>query len=982
MSRVSPIARLAAVLAATLVLFFAPAASAADGLAIPHIGIDEALHGPPIAAPALRSLASALGDAPIAVRLVIQRSDLAVGDHFSFTALDQRLASYGPSVRVWLILGDAPAAARADEIAAWRQYVREVTAHTRGRVQALELPLHGDADEAADAFLLKATAVQARAEDATLLIGISGAAVSSPDRLARLYAADAAPYVDLVITSAEGGPSAAAPISALLDRVDPSARIAQAGLTLPPDSGTAQGLVLRSQFAAFGTPVALTTVMGSSAGAVEDALGSLRAVSDLLSAEIVPLDPGAATLTTDPADALDARLVYNLSNFSTYLLYQRRSGSGDVAVTLHLASLGTPMVRSLSGGLVAPPRSITHAASDAQLVTVTVAADEAPRILDFNYGAAAIYAQRDETRATAQLTVQEIIARHQQVQAAEDDLLDTYVADARMEQHFRPTVADAGYDVVSDTRMYRDRQGVEWEELSFSVNGSRWGSDRPAFPLLQAEKVLSLPLDIRLTNDYRYRLLGTDTVGGRRCYAVAFDPVDQMRSLYKGTVWIDAERFTRTKLQTVQTRLSSPVVSNEEVQAFEPVKDAAGHDVWLPARIDSKQIVLIAGRNLLVEKAVVFSDYRLNGADFTERRQSARSSDRIMFRETDAGLRNYVKEQGTRVVSDRVTTRAKALAMGVTIDPSFDFPLPIFGINYLDFGVRDKNTQLAVLFGGVLVLANLQHMKVLGGPLDASVDLFAIAVPSNDRVYGVTGERESERLITWPLNIGGNLGWQVNDFHKLTANYQFHFDGYHADTTTSDDFVIPQSTITNGLGAGYEFRRYGYSLTANGTWYGRAGWKAWGVGGLEEPRSTYAKYSVNLSKDFYWNAFNKLHLNGAWFGGDNLDRFTQYQFGLFDDTKIHGVPSSGIRFSELGMVRGSYSFNVFDQYRFDLFLEHAAGHRVKGEPLDHITGLGAAFSMRAPWSTILRADVGKSFLPDAFADTGSVVLQVLLLKPL
>ena len=175
--------------------------------------------------------------------------------------------------------------------------------------------------------------------------------------------------------------------------------------------------------------------------------------------------------------------------------------------------------------------------------------------------------------------------------------------------------------------------------------------------------------------------------------------------------------------------------------------------------------------------------------------------------------------------------------MGVTIDPSFDFPLPIFGINYLDFGVHDKNTQLAVLFGGVLVLANLQHTKVFGGPLDASVDLFAIAVPSNDRVYGATGEREAERLLTWPFNIGGNLGWQMNDFHKLTANYQFHFDGYHADTTTVDAFVIPQSTITNGIGAGYEFKRYGYSLTANGTWYGRVGWKAWGLGGLEPPRT-------------------------------------------------------------------------------------------------------------------------------------------------
>ena len=328
-------------------------------------------------------------------------------------------------------------------------------------------------------------------------------------------------------------------------------------------------------------------------------------MTDLLAAEIVPLDAAAASLRIDPAEGLDARLVYNLSNFSTYLLYRRRMGAGDVAVTLHLAALGSPMVRSLADGSVKPPRSVTHATSDAQVITTTVASDGTPRILDFNYGAAAIYAQRDETRASAQLTVQEIIARHQQVQAAEDDLLDTYIADARMEQHFRPTVADAGYDVVSDTRMYRDRDGLEWEELSFSVNGTRWGSDRPPFPLLQPEKVLSLPLDLRLTNDYRYRLIGTDTVGGRRCYAVAFEPVNQARSLYKGTVWIDAERFTRARVQTVQTHLSSPVVSSEEIQLFQPVKDQAGHDIWLAARIDSKQIVLIAGRNLLVEKAVV-----------------------------------------------------------------------------------------------------------------------------------------------------------------------------------------------------------------------------------------------------------------------------------------------------------------------------------------------------------------------------------------
>ena len=49
-----------------------------------------------------------------------------------------------------------------------------------------------------------------------------------------------------------------------------------------------------------------------------------------------------------------------------------------------------------------------------------------------------------------------------------------------------------------------------------------------------------------------------------------------------------------------------------------------------------------------------------------------------------------------------------------------------------------------------------------------------------------------------------------------------------------------------------------------------------------------------------------------------------YQFGLFDATRMHGVPSA-VRFAELAMFRGSYSFNLFDQYRLDLFLDQARG---------------------------------------------------------
>ena len=108
-----------------------------------------------------------------------------------------------------------------------------------------------------------------------------------------------------------------------------------------------------------------------------------------------------------------------------------------------------------------------------------------------------------------------------------------------------------------------------------------------------------------------------------------------------------------------------------------------------------------------------------------------------------------------------------------------------------------------------------------------------------------------------------------------------------------------------------------------------------------------------------------------------------YQFGLFDEVRMHGVPAAGIRFPELVMLRGSYSFNVFNTYRLDLFLDQARGR----DPFNRttwrsVTGTGVAVTFKTPWNTMFTADVGKSFIPDIYRGTGSMVLQLLLLKPL
>jgi hypothetical protein len=729
------------------------------------------------------------------------------------------------------------------------------------------------------------------------------------------------------------------------------------------------------------------------AGVSGAALRTLTPLGDLLTHEISILDEQGVGLALtaaarDVTASLRHRVLFDNRTFSTYLVYWGTASPEPLEIALTLPVEGVPGVHDLVTGAHV---SATGYARDQTTGRVRTAAPLSghPMLVDFNEGATEMMAERSGVSAERRLSVGEIIARHQQQQRAQDALVKNYVARARMQQHFRPAVTDPGYDVLTENRYFVTGDGVEWEELSFSVNGSKWGNDRPPFPLLQPEKVLSLPLQLRFDEGYTYQLNGTEQADGAECYVVRFAPVRKDGSLYRGTVWIDRRTFARIRVQAVQGGLPAPVVSNEETLHYSSVP-IGNQPVFLFSGMTARQIVLIAGRNLLVEKSVEFSDFHVNDPEFERARASARESDRVMYRETERGLRYYVKENGKRVVSDRATTHAKAMAMGVTIDPSYAFPLPMFGIDYLNFEFGSKDTQLALLFAGVLAAGNIQRPKLGGTKLDASLDFFAIAPPSSDRIYEAVGEAQAERVLTWPLSTGLNLGWQATPFQKISTQYQFRFDGYVRDTTTAETFTVPSSTTTHGFGGAWEYRRGGYSLVVNGTWFARSAWKAWGlpqtmagsIGPAETPR-TYTKYQAGLSRDFYFNPFQKIHLNASWFGGRDLDRFAKYQFGLFDDTRIHGVPSSGVRYGELAMARGSYSLNIFEQYRLDLFLDQAWGRddpaRGAWQP---ISGFGVGVNLRAPWNTILRVDFGKSVLPARYGRLGSTTVQILLLKPL
>ncbi|MGE0448068.1 MAG: hypothetical protein AB7Q29_00615 [Vicinamibacterales bacterium] len=886
------------------------------------------------------------------------------------------------NVRLWLTI-EVPATLDAVEV--WREGLQALLARISTQIAVVELDVSDRSPDVA-AFAIRFASTETRALAADAQVAVGGRAMSTSTSREAFYTADVAPYIDLLVVDA----GAADETAEWLDVHDPGARVAAVVPREAADSAPgatrdrASGLVSDLFRLAGGS---VQTVIMPASDAVPDALRVLAAMPPLLAREVSAMDDAGSGLTitragTDVTSRLRHRLLLDERNFATYLTLPGGTDA-PLDVSVRLAVDAQPVIYDAATGRRSAAQAVSWDAAS-RVVRLRVPPSPAPLLIDFNRGADVI-GDRSQVVGSRRLSVEEIIARHQVVQRRQDLRVRNYMASAETAQHFRPNVADAGFDVVTENRYFVAGDDIEWEERSFSVNGARWGADRPPLPLLQPEKVLSLPLQLRFGSGYRYELDGEGRVNGYDCYAIRFEPVRDDVPLYRGTVWIDRRTFARIRVQAVQRGLRPPVVSNEETQEYAPPVVVGGQPLFLLNALTSRQLVMVAGRNVLVEKFVRFSDVRVNDPQFGAELAAARASDRIMYRETDAGLRYLVQRGGERVVSERPTESVKALAMGVYVDPSYAFPLPIFGLNYLDFAFRGPDTQLAVLFGGVLAAGNIQRPRVGATPFDASVDFFGIAVPSTDRIYAPDGERVNERVLTWPLSTGLNLGWQYTPFQKLIGQYQFRFDAYVRDPSVSGAFTPPTSTLTNGVGASWEYRRGGYVLVASDTEYRRARWGAWGTDvdptAVSAPGGSYAKHQVNLSRDWYFRTFHKLHLNAGYFGGRGLDRFSKYQFGMFDDTRIHGVPASGVRFAKIGMVRGSYTLNVFDVYRVDLFAEQAWGLD-RPDPWQSITGLGAAVNFRAPKSTILRAEFGKSLLPDRFRSVGSYTLQILVLKPL
>lgn len=654
------------------------------------------------------------------------------------------------------------------------------------------------------------------------------------------------------------------------------------------------------------------------------------------------------------------------------VLVPRVAGSraGILRVRLPTADITDPVLHLLPG---CERRDVGYTADQKKQESVLeVPWEGRPLLLSFNRLRTGTVGQEELTVTSVyRLPVEVILARHQAVSQPQEIFLDSYVRDAQVDYHFRLPGGTGSLDVTFlNTFFFEKGAGARWVQNQLLVNGVAWkGKTLPELPIIEPEKVNTLPLELSLGRDYTYRYLGDEVVEGVNCFEVEFVPAQDARgSLYTGKVWISHETYQKIRMSVRQVGLKEPLVSSEETDLYAPYEAPDGRSFWLLSRVRGQQIFSVVGQNVVGEREIRFGPPRLNPPDFREAVAEAEASDRRILQETDQGLK-YLEKQpdGTRKIQMDPKTGRLFAAGGFYYDKSLDFPLPLVGVNYFDYDYKKTKAQVNLLVTGAVNSLAASKVNLLP-KVDGSLNAVLFAVPFQDRFYrgGVEDESQKVKILREFVSVGA--GWRFQEFSKLSLDLRGRYLGFSRTSDTAPGFVLPQDHFDWEADVSYDFSWKGWSLGSSYEMHKRSRWEPWGLPGRPKDVSSfkdYAQWSAAFSKAFYLPKFQKVAASVSWLDGKDLDRFSRYEFTYLGRRSLAGFAGSGIRFDRGSIAALAYQFNLAQVVRFGVSLEHARIQPVKrlGGWQDH-TGVSLSGSVAGPWQTLWTLDAGYALRSD------------------
>lgn len=831
----------------------------------------------------------------------------------------------------------------------------------------LGFPKLEEEDIPARRFVLRRIAAAIRAANPSARIALAFHLVPGPalfSSVARdLLRDDVAAYVDMVGLHATTATPAPAEFRRAADALGITLPLL---LVAPPCPDAAALLDLAARFAPRSVPAVAAPV---DAPGVDDAL--LLRFGRLLAGDF-GADSRRAVAANAAGKPLPAYRFVSGSDLGGVLIVPGVEAEGNgyrgpVLLTLDAASYSSFEVAELVTGRTG--RFEIPVTKDAPTLTVSTAAGPVAVTLTSRERAPAeVPRARVEATAVRGITAEEILARHQAWRAARDARWKRLSARNTTSYRLRLTELNESAELtVSGAFFFEPGAGYDWVWEEAFFNGVRWpGKTVPKLPLLQPEKVSEVPLALTFGDAYRYRLNGEDDVGGIPCWRLAFEPVAEFsdRPILEGEVFISRQDFSVVRVRSRQKNLKGDIQSADETTDFENVAPPGGGPAMrFPVRVKGFTILRTFSRTTTIERETTLTEVLLDPPSYAERKAAALASSAVMVRDTEEGIRylEKTKEGGRRPAPKAKSSQLFGLA-GLIVDASYDTPLPLLGVYYVDLDADRAGDQTQIVFGGILLAGSFSRMDLFGTKLEAGADVFGIAIRSNNTVWVDGQKNDAETVKTRSLEANLNLAYPIVPHLKVAITIGGGHRDFGAASTTAPDFVVPSDHWLYRLEGRMTFDAGGYNLSGSYSWNRRSRWEPWGYPGNPDyapDRDRFRIWNVALAKDFSFPHFTSLTASGSWTGTANADRFSKITTGDFGRTILIGFPSGSLRVEQAIALKSSFGISIGTVFRLAVEYDEAwVWDAPSGYSGTSFAGAGVVGSLPGPWSTLVRITVG------------------------
>lgn len=147
-------------------------------------------------------------------------------------------------------------------------------------------------------------------------------------------------------------------------------------------------------------------------------------------------------------------------------------------------------------------------------------------------------------------------------------------------------VVDATFDAATGKSFHIDSQ-----------SGSKFLLDKVLKRAVDSEKEASQDKNATALTpaNYRFALLGRDSVAGRPSYVMSVEPIAPSKFLYRGRVWVDAADYAVVKVDAEPAKSPSFWIARTLIR----FTNAKTGDFWLPEQTRSETRVRIGGTAVL-----------------------------------------------------------------------------------------------------------------------------------------------------------------------------------------------------------------------------------------------------------------------------------------------------------------------------------------------------------------------------------------------